>query len=159
MSVKLVVVYQQRALRMSSASERSNLWMQLERDIKQYLLSVEHVLYQKLKHQKRDVGGSTFVGVALMPRVRRLAMMNVGDSYLFVEGPHYQYGTWEHKPGHDQERKRIYDSKGFVHKSRVNGVLALSRSFGMFRSPFPFVCKHLFGVRRYSSETCRINNA
>ena len=44
--------------------------------------------------------------------------------------------TEDHKPNLPSEKRRIEAANGFVHNKRVNGVLAVSRSFGdiMYKS-------------------------
>jgi len=58
---------------------------------------------------------------------------NVGDSRAVasVRG-HAQLLSFDHKPHHDREMRRINAAGGFVEFNRVNGNLALSRAFGDF---------------------------
>ena len=58
---------------------------------------------------------------------------NVGDSRAVasVRG-HAQLLSFDHKPNHEREMKRIKAAGGFVEFNRVNGNLALSRALGDF---------------------------
>lgn len=57
----------------------------------------------------------------------------MGDSRAVasVRG-HAQLLSFDHKPNHDREMKRIKAAGGFVEFNRVNGNLALSRALGDF---------------------------
>ena len=62
---------------------------------------------------------------------------NVGDSLAFRSSRNEDCElditllTEEHRPGaNEKEKERIEKAGGFVHKGRVDGVLAVSRSFG-----------------------------
>lgn len=48
------------------------------------------------------------------------------------ESSELKFTTEDHKPMDAEERKRIYETGGFVRYNRVNGNLALSRAFGDF---------------------------
>lgn len=58
-------------------------------------------------------------------------MANVGDCRAVISdnGVALQI-TEDHKPQLPQEKERIEAAGGWVHKNRVNGLLAVSRSFG-----------------------------
>lgn len=63
-----------------------------------------------------------------------LTVVNVGDSrcYVFDTRGIIKYNTIDHKPEDSDEYDRIRHNGGFVTNNRVNGCLAMSRSFGDF---------------------------
>ena len=54
------------------------------------------------------------------------------DNFKKDESSELKFTTEDHKPMDAEERKRIYETGGFVRYNRVNGNLALSRAFGDF---------------------------
>merc|ERR1719361_730429 len=94
-----------------------------------------------------QVGGSTGTFALVAPNTSEpgysLRIGNIGDSRVvlgradgsIVEGPGTDFGlTTDHKPAHPDERSRIERTGGHVEfvqgVARVNGDLAVSRSFG-----------------------------
>lgn len=53
-----------------------------------------------------------------------------GDSRAVVAGKNEIFGTEDHKPYLEKERKRIEGAGGSVMIQRINGSLAVSRAFG-----------------------------
>lgn len=89
---------------------------------------------------------------------RKMFLANVGDCRTVVSdaGVATQL-TEDHKPDLPEEKKRVEAAGGFVHKGRVNGVLAVSRSFGdiMYRNytpPAPGESVHLSATAYAQSE-------
>ncbi|XP_025419332.1 probable protein phosphatase 2C T23F11.1 [Sipha flava] len=81
---------------------------------------------------KNDYAGSTAVVVLIKDKVIYCA--NVGDSRAIasVNGL-VEPLSYDHKPNNELETKRIEAAGGFIISNRVNGNLALSRSFGDYR--------------------------
>lgn len=52
------------------------------------------------------------------------------------ESSELKFTTDDHKPMDAEERRRIYETGGYVRYNRVNGNLALSRAFGDFGTFF-----------------------
>eukprot|EP01035_Chromulina_nebulosa_P018133 gene18133-23787_t len=78
--------------------------------------------------------GSVGVALVIYSQVNniKVTIANVGDCRAVLsdaDGIAKQLTT-DHKPTLPQERARIEASGGFVHNNRVNGLLAVSRSFG-----------------------------
>lgn len=61
---------------------------------------------------------------------RILYFSNIGDSKAFLFGDTIIPLTTEHKPSKPKERERILKCEGTVIMDRLNGILAISRSFG-----------------------------
>nr|CAB3265082.1 probable protein phosphatase 2C T23F11.1 [Phallusia mammillata] len=80
---------------------------------------------------KEDSSGCTAVSVLI--KGNKLYCANAGDSRAVasVRG-HAQLLSFDHKPNHDREMRRINAAGGFVEFNRVNGNLALSRALGDF---------------------------
>jgi len=106
-------------------------WVRTESQIKDALLGVDEYMFHFFG-DRTDVGGTTFVAVAVFPIIRKLITMNIGDSHLVVsdQDSKVQFATFVGEPTHVDERKRIEQSGGFVENKRVNGQLALSRAYG-----------------------------
>jgi len=104
-------------------------------DIKNALITSFMTFDEELKSQSstqyNDSSGTTAVSVLMQGN--KIYCANVGDSRAIasVRG-HPQLLSFDHKPQHDRERKRIEAAGGFVENFRVNGNLALSRAFGDF---------------------------
>lgn len=84
-----------------------------------------------------DLGGvgSTCSGVLSFPNERVLYFVQLGDSHgcLFGTDEPIIFSTKDHKPNHPLEKARIENCGGYVYEgipARVNGTLAVSRSFG-----------------------------
>ncbi|CAK8684355.1 unnamed protein product [Clavelina lepadiformis] len=80
---------------------------------------------------KDDSSGCT--AVAVLIKGNKMFCANVGDSRAVasIRG-HAQLLSFDHKPQHERELKRITAAGGFVEFNRVNGNLALSRALGDF---------------------------
>ncbi|CAM8913227.1 unnamed protein product [Rhodiola kirilowii] len=83
------------------------------------------------KNQNRDAGSTASTAILVGDR---LLVANVGDSRVVMcKNGKAVAVSRDHKPDHDDERKRIEDAGGFVVWAgtwRVGGVLAVSRAFG-----------------------------
>ncbi|CAI2354384.1 unnamed protein product [Caenorhabditis sp. 36 PRJEB53466] len=74
-------------------------------------------------------GGCTAVCAIITPT--HIIIGNLGDSRAVICGKGNQvFGTEDHKPYLEKERKRIEDAGGSVMIQRINGALAVSRAFG-----------------------------
>lgn len=78
--------------------------------------------------------------VSVAPQKLQAVIAHVGDCRaVLCKGGTAVGLTEDHKPDEVGEKKRIEAAGGFVHKSRVNGVLAVARSFGdiMYKTYIP----------------------
>ena len=106
--------------------------------IRTSFITIDNLLQKSIK----DDSGST----ATMSLVigNTIYVINLGDSRTVVykypknkNSPQLVYASDDHKPDNPIETKRIYQAGGFVEKeegddSRLDGYLAISRSFGDF---------------------------
>ena len=78
-----------------------------------------------------DYSGSTAVFALYDGRINSLVIGNVGDSKCIIcnDGIAKELSK-EHRPSQEEEKARIQNMGGIIHNNRVNGVLAVSRSFG-----------------------------
>jgi protein phosphatase 1B len=82
--------------------------------------------------RKQDCSGCTAVSALITPRY--IICANAGDSrcVLGTAGTTKPL-SYDHKPNHEVERKRIENAGGSVQWKRVDGDLAVSRAFGDFQ--------------------------
>uniref|UniRef100_A0A914D7H4 protein-serine/threonine phosphatase n=1 Tax=Acrobeloides nanus TaxID=290746 RepID=A0A914D7H4_9BILA len=80
---------------------------------------------------KEDMSGTTAIVVLIKDDI--VYCSNVGDSRAIasIVGKEHPL-SYDHKPGNDDEAKRIVEAGGWVEFNRVNGNLALSRALGDF---------------------------
>ncbi|CAM9958279.1 unnamed protein product, partial [Sphacelaria rigidula] len=78
-----------------------------------------------------DGSGSTALVVLFDGRTRRLLVANAGDSRCVASraGTAARLSS-DHRLSRPDERERVTACGGFVANSRINRVLAVSRSFG-----------------------------
>jgi serine/threonine protein phosphatase PrpC len=100
------------------------------------VVSLEKYVYSSMGEKSMRMGCTCIA--ALFDKQKRLVyMINIGDSrgVLFLESGEIVSETKDHKPNDPSELRRIEKAGGFVTTRngdtyRVNGNLALSRSFG-----------------------------
>lgn len=82
----------------------------------------------KLKHEMSGTTANT-----VLIKDNKLYCGNVGDSRAVccIDGECHEL-SFDHKPNHPHEEKRIREAGGWVEYNRVNGNLALSRALGDF---------------------------
>ena len=86
--------------------------------------------------------GSTCSGVLMTPL--KYYTINIGDSRtVLLSNNSTKELTCDHKPNNPEEHQRIYKAGSFVQLGRIDGILALSRSFGdfSFKKPGEFSYK------------------
>jgi serine/threonine protein phosphatase PrpC len=97
-----------------------------------YLRQLEHQRKGTLFAQKYAGAVGVVLTIFQSQNKIRCALANVGDCRAVLcdssGTPHSL--TIDHKPYLPEEKSRIEESGGFVNKNRVNGILAVSRSFG-----------------------------
>ena len=82
-----------------------------------------------LKNRKKS--GSTACSLFINNKTKMFAVANTGDSRIIgLVGNKIIQLSVDHKPDNNTERQRIYQNGGFVINSRLNGILAMSRSMG-----------------------------
>ena len=85
-----------------------------------------------MSHNGNVLGGSTACAVWVMDEY--IYSGNVGDSRFIISYNGKAYNVSEdHKPSSSEEKNRIESFGGFVKNNRVNGGLAVSRSFGDYQ--------------------------
>ncbi len=111
---------------------------------KSYQESIETaclVLDDQLRHERSmmDVNGKVFGGttccvVWVNENENEMYSCNVGDSRFIMSYKGSAYAiTHDHKPYNHSEKDRIFNAGGHVSNDlRVNGILAVSRTFGDF---------------------------
>ncbi|CAM9402078.1 unnamed protein product [Ectocarpus fasciculatus] len=84
------------------------------------------------QEQEGDTSGSTALVVVFDGRSRSILVANVGDSRCVAScgGGVAARLSSDHRLSRPDERARVVASGGFVTNDRINGVLAVSRSFG-----------------------------
>lgn len=85
------------------------------------------------KYLGKDMSGSTAI-VCLIINDLDLYSINLGDSRLLLgkDDGILKILSFDHKPNHLGELIRINENGGFIVNNRIQGILALSRSFGDF---------------------------
>ena len=82
-----------------------------------------------LKNNKKS--GSTACSLFINNQTKIFAVANTGDSRIIgLVGNKIIQLSVDHKPDNNNEKQRIYQNNGFVMNSRLNGILAMSRSMG-----------------------------
>jgi serine/threonine protein phosphatase PrpC len=92
-------------------------------------------LWRKFKGAE-SVGGSCAIVLLFSPRRTKGWCCNVGDSRLVIVKQKKKsvfFQSKDQKPQQLNEKKRILACDGFIQDNRVNGELAIPRSFGDFR--------------------------
>lgn len=80
---------------------------------------------------KDELAGTT--AIAIVIQNSKLYCANVGDSRAIASiNGQVTALSFDHKPGNEEEMKRITSAGGWVEFNRVNGNLALSRALGDF---------------------------
>lgn len=93
------------------------------------------------KHLDGDFSGTCACFV--MVTENEYIISNIGDSrYLLCRNGAIEFATVDHKPILESEYDRIKKAGGFVFMGRVNGDLAVARSFGDFRFKDSFDLEH-----------------
>jgi protein phosphatase PTC4 len=97
--------------------------------IKNAFWELDIELYEYLKD---DVSGSTAI-LCVIINDKDLYSVNLGDSRLIMgTNGSLKVLSFDHKPNHIGELIRINENGGFIQNNRVQGILALARSFGDF---------------------------
>ncbi len=99
------------------------------------------VLDDQLRHEKsmmdavgKVLGGTTCCVVWVNENENEMYSCNIGDSrFIMSYNGEAHAVTEDHKPYSQAERMRIYKAGGHVSDLRVNGILAVSRTFGDFQ--------------------------
>ena len=99
-------------------------------NIKNILLNT-YSLTDKLFLKKKLHSGSTACTLYINTKKKKFYVANTGDSRIIalINNKVVQLSV-DHKPDNPKEKNRIYKYGGFVHNSRLNGILAMSRSMG-----------------------------
>ena len=104
----------------------------IEQAFKQSFYNCNEQLEKFLQYREISSGGSTAV-VALIVEKKFLFVANCGDSEAIVNNQGTAFcQTQKHHPYNNLEYARVKNAGGFVYRRRVDGMLALSRSFGDF---------------------------
>lgn len=86
---------------------------------------------KEIREASIAMSGSTAICGFVTPT--HFIIANLGDSRCVLSRDgHANPLSVDHKPALETEKKRIYDAGGYVLNNRVNGDLAVSRSFGDF---------------------------
>uniref|UniRef100_A0A1I7U737 PPM-type phosphatase domain-containing protein n=1 Tax=Caenorhabditis tropicalis TaxID=1561998 RepID=A0A1I7U737_9PELO len=97
----------------------------LESGIKKGFLS-----FDEISKASNEISKSGCTAVCAIVTPTHIIIGNLGDSRAVVAGKNDIFGTEDHKPYLEKERKRIEDAGGSVMIQRINGSLAVSRAFG-----------------------------
>lgn len=97
----------------------------LEKGIKKGFLS-----FDEISKTSNDISKSGCTAVCAIVTPTHFIIGNLGDSRAVVAGKNEIFGTEDHKPYLEKERKRIEGAGGSVMIQRINGSLAVSRAFG-----------------------------
>lgn len=103
-----------------------NKHINIKKILKQTYLYADNMF---LKTNKKS--GSTACSLFINNKTKMLAIANTGDSRIIglIDNKIIQLSV-DHKPEDIDEKRRIYANGGFVANSRLNGILAMSRSMG-----------------------------
>jgi serine/threonine protein phosphatase PrpC len=105
------------------------------------LESLEKGITEAFLHHDRQMADDvtlrlTYAGstcVSAFVSASHVTFANLGDSRgVFVRENRALFATQDHKPTDDKETARIYTAGGTVLSGRIDGALAVSRSFGDF---------------------------
>ena len=101
-----------------------------KKNIKNILLNT-YSIADKLFLKKELHSGSTACTLYINTTNNKFFIANTGDSRIIalINNKVVQLSV-DHKPDNPKEKDRIYKYGGFVHNSRLNGILAMSRSMG-----------------------------
>lgn len=113
----------------------SNLTDSLELDrfkknVKEGFLKIDSVMRDHPKFLSgEERSGTTAVTAFVSPE--KIIFANCGDSRaVLATSSSVRFGTYDHKPCNEEEKKRIENAGGSVMIRRVNGSLAVSRALG-----------------------------
>jgi len=99
-------------------------------DIKN-ILTQTYLYADKMFLKKEQKSGSTACSLFINNQTKMFAVANTGDSRIIgLVGNKIIQLSVDHKPDNNNEKQRIYQNNGFVMNSRLNGILAMSRSMG-----------------------------
>lgn len=76
------------------------------------------------------ITGSTCITAIIQERKLYIAWAGDSSAILFLKNGIWLEFVSPHKPSNENEKQRIISKGGFVQDNRVNGILAVSRSFG-----------------------------
>ena len=101
-----------------------------KKNIKNILLNT-YSIADKLFLKKELHSGSTACTLYINTTNNKFFIAKTGDSRIIalINNKVVQLSV-DHKPDNPKEKDRIYKYGGFVHNSRLNGILAMSRSMG-----------------------------
>ncbi|KAF1749882.1 hypothetical protein GCK72_016427 [Caenorhabditis remanei] len=88
------------------------------------------VSFDEISKTSNEINKSGCTAVCAIVTPTHIIIGNLGDSRAVVAGKKQIFGTEDHKPYLEKERKRIEDAGGSVMIQRINGSLAVSRAFG-----------------------------
>lgn len=95
------------------------------------ILTQTYLYADKMFLKKEQKSGSTACSLFINNQTKMFAVANTGDSRIIgLVGNKIIQLSVDHKPDNNNEKQRIYQNNGFVINSRLNGILAMSRSMG-----------------------------
>lgn len=101
-----------------------------EKNVKEGFLKIDSVMRDHPKFLSgEERSGTTAVTAFVSPD--KIIFANCGDSRaVLATSSSVRFGTYDHKPCNEEEKKRIENAGGSVMIRRVNGSLAVSRALG-----------------------------
>jgi len=108
-----------------------NIDLQNEDLVKQKIIDC-FSLVNKCLQEQNVTDGSTATILIYFEKTNQVYLINLGDSRTVLWDGEQIISTVDHKPNLPEERARIEKEGGFVIYNRLNGIIAVSRSFGDF---------------------------
>lgn len=101
-----------------------------KKNIKEGFLKIDGSMREHPKFSSpEEKSGTTAVTAFITPE--KIIFANCGDSRgVLANSKSVRFGTYDHKPCNEEEKKRIENAGGSVMIRRVNGSLAVSRALG-----------------------------
>jgi len=100
------------------------------KNIKNILIN-SYLYIDKKFLETNKTSGSTACSIFINNQTKNFAIANTGDSRIIaLIGKKIVQLSIDHKPNNISEQRRIYSDGGFIHNSRLNGVLAMTRAIG-----------------------------
>jgi len=111
-------------------SQNPNFFSDQQKAAVESCLATDEEVCTELR-EKDDDSGSTALFLVIDGRSKRFTVSNVGDSRCVLSraGTAIELSK-DHRVSRKDERERVENSGGIVKKERLNGVLAVTRSFG-----------------------------